>query len=106
MPLSNTAPLSKADRFKKMLNRKQHGRVCTSTDYFKLNPLDLLKNAYENSNECYRMMRNFTLLKTVFGHSMDEDPESNCPLYNVLFDQSENLIISGGEEGAIKIWSK
>lgn len=42
-------------------------------------------------------MRNFTLLKTMFGHSMDpDDPESNCPLYNVLFDQSEKLIISGG----------
>lgn len=34
------------------------------------------------------MMRSFTLLKTMFGHSMDDDRESNCPLYNVLFDQS------------------
>lgn len=50
--------------------------------------LDLLKNSYENSNECYKMMRGFGLLKTMFGHSMDEDLESNCPLYNVLFDQS------------------
>ena len=96
MPLAMAAPLSKADRFKKMLSRKHQGKVCTSPEYFKLNPLDLLKNAYETSNECYRMMRSFTLLKTMFGHSMDEDPESNCPLYNVLFDQSENLIISGG----------
>ena len=71
MPFFNNAPPTKADRFKKMLSRKQQGKVCTTSDYFKLNTLDLLKNAYEDSNECYTMMRNFTLLKTMFGHSMD-----------------------------------
>ena len=52
------------------------------------------------------MLRGFTLLKTMFGHSMDDDLESSCPLYNVVFDQTGDLVISAGEEWAIKIWSK
>ena len=64
---------TKNSRFKDLLSRNKKSKICTSQNYFKLDALDLLKNAYQNSNECYTMMRSFTLLKTVFGHSMDED---------------------------------
>jgi hypothetical protein len=42
----------------------------------------------------------------MFGHSADEDIENFSPIYNAILDQSENLILTSGEEGLIKVWHR
>jgi WD40 repeat protein len=42
----------------------------------------------------------------MFGHSADQDIESYSPIYNAVFDRSENLILTSGEEGLIKVWHR
>jgi hypothetical protein len=51
-------------------------------------------------------MSSFVHLKTMFGHASDQDTDSYSPVYNAIFDQSENLIITSGEEGVIKVWHR
>lgn len=48
MPLLNVKSQNKNNKIKNLLSRKNRGKVCTSQDYFKLDTLDLLKNAYQN----------------------------------------------------------
>ena len=44
---------------------------------------------------------------SLMGHSFFKEAEEEyCPVFNVAFDSSHNLIITGGEDGLIKIWSR
>ena len=51
-------------------------------------------------------MNSFSHLKTMFGHSSEPDIESYSQIFNAVPDRSEELIITGGEEGLIKIWHR
>jgi S-adenosylhomocysteine hydrolase len=42
----------------------------------------------------------------MFGHTSDNDMETYSQIFNAILDKSENLIITAGEEGLIKIWHK
>lgn len=52
-------------------------------------------------------MQKMQLLKSVWGHTFNnETDEDYCPVYNAIFDNTDKLIITGGEDGLIKIWSR
>jgi len=58
-------------------------------------------------------MRAFRKLKSVLGHAYSsqsgqinpENEEPYIPIYNIMYDQSGMMIISGDDAGLIKIWS-
>ena len=52
-------------------------------------------------------MEKMEQLKSFWGHTFhNETDEDYCPVYNTIFDNSDRLIITGGEDGLIKIWSR
>ena len=48
----------------------------------------------------------FSHIKTMFGHTSDADLEAYSQIFNAILDKSEELIITGGEEGLIKVWHR
>jgi hypothetical protein len=40
----------------------------------------------------------------MFGHSSESDIDTYSQIYNAIFDRKQQFIITGGEEGLIKIW--
>jgi WD40 repeat protein len=46
-------------------------------------------------------------LKSFWGHTFfGEAEEEYCPVYNAIFDAQERLIVTGGEDGKVKVWSR
>lgn len=44
---------------------------------------------------------------SMMGHSFfKESEEEYCPVFNVIFDATEKLIITAGEDGTIKVWMR
>ena len=67
---------------------------------------EILQNSYRFENECYKTIGSFSHLKTMFGHTSEADMESYSQIFNAILDKSEELIITGGEEGIIKLWHR
>jgi len=44
-------------------------------------------------------------MKTVFGHSIIQDG-CGTPVYNCKFDKLDRLVITGADDGIIKVWRK
>ena len=42
----------------------------------------------------------------MFGHTAEPDMETYSQIFNSVLDKSEELIITGGQEGLIKIWHR
>lgn len=42
----------------------------------------------------------------MFGHTSEPDIDTYSQIFNAILDRSEKLVVSGGEEGTIKIWHR
>ena len=58
---------------------------------------ETLKNNFHAENECYSTLSHFQHLKTLYGHATEQDIDSYAPIFNAIYDQSEKLLLSGGE---------
>jgi WD40 repeat protein len=42
----------------------------------------------------------------MFGHTSEPDIDTYSQIFNAILDKTDNFIITGGEEGLIKIWHR
>ena len=42
----------------------------------------------------------------MFGHTSDTDIETSSQIFNAILDKTDKLVVTGGEEGTIKIWHR
>jgi hypothetical protein len=105
-PSVSGCPNSRKERFRRLLREGSQRRWAESSDFYKFEVSDILQNSFKLENECYRTLGCFSHLKTMFGHASDADIETYSQIFNAILDRSEELILTGGEEGTIKVWHR
>lgn len=72
-PINLGGPNSHKERFKRMAKAKIGRKVVESSDFYRFDIENILRNSYRYDNECYRTVGCFSHLKTMFGHTAEPD---------------------------------
>lgn len=93
--------------FNKKFKRKHLPQQLSRTLFYEATLRDIIGQLHEAPDESHTLMSCMKHLKCLWGHTFNaETEEEYCPVYNAIFDNSQKLIITGGEDGLIKVWSK